>query len=79
MTRRPRKSSFATNGARKPKTPYSRCAPYGAGKNIRKIFKSGSSYAVTIPLEIADDLKIRKEQKVVVRKSGERIIIEDWG
>jgi antitoxin component of MazEF toxin-antitoxin module len=47
-------------------------------KNIRKVFKSGSSYAVTIPLEIVDELKIRKGQKVVVKKSGTRIVIEDW-
>ncbi len=47
-------------------------------KNIRKVFKSGSSYAVTLPMEIIGDLKIRKGQKLVVRKSGKRIIIEDW-
>ena len=70
-------------------------------KNIRKIFKSGSSYAVTIPLEIADALTIpleicgrneylqgtlllrpgrirRGKQKVVVKKLGSKIIIEDW-
>lgn len=47
-------------------------------KNIRKVFKSGSSYAVTIPLEIAKNLKIRKGQKVVVKQSGRRIVIKDW-
>ena len=57
-------------------------------KNIRKIFKSGSSYAVTIPLEIVKNLKIKKSQKVVVEQrepssakasAGQwRIIIEDW-
>jgi antitoxin component of MazEF toxin-antitoxin module len=47
-------------------------------RNVRKIFKSGSSYAVTIPLEIADALKIRKGQKVVVKKKGKEIVIRDW-
>jgi antitoxin component of MazEF toxin-antitoxin module len=47
-------------------------------KNIRKIFKNGSSYAVTIPLEIVKKLKIRKGQKVVVRSRGEGISIKDW-
>ncbi len=47
-------------------------------KNIRKVFKSGSSYAVTIPLEIVDNLKIRKGQKLVVKQRGKKIVIEDW-
>ena len=47
-------------------------------RNVRKIFKSGSSYALTLPLEIVNDLKIRKGQKVAVKKSGKRIIVEDW-
>ncbi|MCK5061651.1 AbrB/MazE/SpoVT family DNA-binding domain-containing protein [Candidatus Parcubacteria bacterium] len=47
-------------------------------KNIRKIFKSGASYAVTIPLEIAKNLKIKKGQKVVVKQRGKKIVIEDW-
>ncbi|MCD6436143.1 MAG: AbrB/MazE/SpoVT family DNA-binding domain-containing protein [Clostridiales bacterium] len=47
-------------------------------RNIRKVFKSGSSYALTIPLEIVDNLKIRKGQKLVVKKVGSKIIIEDW-
>ncbi len=47
-------------------------------KNIRKIFKTGSSYAVTIPLEMALKLKIRKGQNVLLKNSGAKIIIEDW-
>ena len=47
-------------------------------KNIRKIFKSGASYAVTIPLEIVNELKIRKGQKVVVDVRGKTITIKDW-
>jgi antitoxin component of MazEF toxin-antitoxin module len=47
-------------------------------KSIRKVFKSGSSYAVTIPLEIIKELKIKKGQKLVVKKRGKGILIEDW-
>lgn len=47
-------------------------------RNIRKVFKSGSSYALTIPLEIIDDLKIRKGQKLVVKRQGTKIVISDW-
>ncbi len=47
-------------------------------KNTRKVFKSGSSYAVTIPLEIIKELKIKKGQKMIIRLSGKKIIIEDW-
>jgi len=47
-------------------------------KNIRKVFKSGSSYAITLPLEIVKELKIREKQKLVVKKSGKKIIIKDW-
>jgi len=47
-------------------------------KNIRKIFKSGSSYAVTIPIEIVKKLRIKKGQKVVVGDRGKKIVIEDW-
>lgn len=47
-------------------------------KNIRKVFKSGASYAVTLPIEIIDELGIRKGQKLVVRERGGKIIIEDW-
>lgn len=47
-------------------------------RSIRKVFKSGSSYAVTIPKEIAAELKIRKGQKVVVKRKGKTIFIKDW-
>lgn len=47
-------------------------------KNIRKIFKSGSSYALTLPIEIVSHLNLRKGQKMTVRRSGSKIIIEDW-
>lgn len=47
-------------------------------KNIRKILKSGDSYAITIPIEILDKLKWREKQKVVVKMKGKSIIIRDW-
>ena len=48
-------------------------------KNIRKITRVGkTSLSVTIPVEIVGNLKWRERQKVVVRQSGKRIIIEDW-
>ncbi len=48
-------------------------------KFIHKIIKTGrSSLSVTIPFEIAKDLKLREKQKVNIYKSGKKIIIEDW-
>jgi antitoxin component of MazEF toxin-antitoxin module len=47
-------------------------------KNIRKIMRSGNSYAVSIPMEIIKEFKWREKQKVVVKKSGKKIIIQDW-
>jgi antitoxin component of MazEF toxin-antitoxin module len=48
-------------------------------KNIRKLTKVGKqSIAVTLPIEIIRELKWREKQKVTVKKSGRKIIIEDW-
>jgi len=47
-------------------------------KNIRKILKSGDSYAVTIPIEMMKELKWKEKQKVVVKMKGKSIIIKDW-
>lgn len=48
-------------------------------KNIRKLTKVGKkSIAVTIPIEFVRGLKWREKQKVVVKRSGKKIIIEDW-
>ena len=46
-------------------------------RNIRKILKSGDSYAVTIPMEMLDKLKWREKQKVVVKMKGKSIIVRD--
>ena len=49
-------------------------------KNIRKIFRTGRSRTVgiTLPIEIVKKLKWREKQKIVVRRSGKKIILEDW-
>ena len=36
------------------------------------------SLSVVIPAEIVKELKIREKQKLVLKKSGKKIIIEDW-
>ena len=46
---------------------------------MRKIGKTGTyTYYVTLPKSVVDDLSWRDGQKVVVKKSGTKIVIEDW-
>jgi len=46
---------------------------------IRKLTKLGKkSLAVTIPIEIIREFGWKERQKLVVKKSGKKIIIEDW-
>ncbi len=47
-------------------------------KYVRKIQKLKYSYFLVLPKEIIEDLEWREKQKVVARKSGKKIIIEDW-
>lgn len=49
-------------------------------RNIRKLIKIGNSNSIslTLPIEEIRELKWRAKQKVVVRRSGKKIIIEDW-
>jgi len=49
-------------------------------RNIRKITKTGrgQSFSVTLPIEFVRQLKWREKQKVVIKKSGSKLIIEDW-
>jgi len=49
-------------------------------RNIRKLTKlaGGASYGITLPIEYVRELKWRERQKLVVRKVGKRLIIEDW-
>jgi len=48
-------------------------------KEIRKIVKNGrDSYYINIPKELTKELGWKEKQKLVVRRSGKKIIIEDW-
>ncbi len=48
-------------------------------RNIRKLTKTGGgSISVTLPIELVRELKWRDKQKVVVKKSGGKLVIEDW-
>lgn len=47
--------------------------------NIRKLTRVGStSYAVTIPISIVKSLGLQERQKMIVRREGRKIIVEDW-
>ena len=46
---------------------------------IRKVTRVGRrSLSVVIPAEIVGELQIREKQKLVIRRSGMKIVIEDW-
>ena len=48
-------------------------------KEVRKLTKTGDyTYYVTIPREFISELGWKKKQKVMVKRVGQRIIIEDW-
>ena len=48
-------------------------------KYIRKVTRVGQrSLSVVIPADIIKELGIRERQKLVVRRSGQKIVIEDW-
>jgi len=47
-------------------------------KNIRKILKNGDSYAITIPIEIINELRWKEKQKVVVKKIRGGFMVKDW-
>ena len=48
-------------------------------KSIRKLIKLGKgSVAVTLPIDLVRGLKWRVKQKVVVKKRGSKLTIEDW-
>lgn len=49
-------------------------------RNIRKLTRTGGgeSVSVTLPIEYIRTLGWRDRQKVVVHKSGKKLIIEDW-
>jgi len=48
-------------------------------KNVRKLSRIGDhSIGLTLPIDIVRALRWREKQKVVVKKRGKKIIIEDW-
>ena len=49
-------------------------------RNVRKLTKiaGGTSYAVTLPIDYVREFKWQDRQKLVVHKSGKKLIIEDW-
>ncbi|PLX21195.1 hypothetical protein C0584_03205 [Candidatus Parcubacteria bacterium] len=47
-------------------------------RSIRKIFKSGNSYALTLPVDLVKELGWRESQKLVVKKKGKDLLISDW-
>jgi antitoxin component of MazEF toxin-antitoxin module len=48
-------------------------------KYIRKVTRVGKrSLSLVIPADIVKELEIRERQKLVVRRSGQKVIIEDW-
>lgn len=49
-------------------------------RNIRKLTRTGrgKSVSVTLPIEYIRALGWKDRQKVTVRKSGKKLIIEDW-
>ena len=48
-------------------------------KHIRNIVKNGrDSYYVNIPKEVMRELGWRERQKLVIRRSGAKVVIEDW-
>lgn len=48
-------------------------------KNIRKIIKNGrGSYYINIPKVLMDEIKWKERQKLIIKRSGQKIIISDW-
>lgn len=49
-------------------------------RNIRKLTRTGrgKSVSLTLPIEFIRELRWKDRQKVTVRKSGKKLIIEDW-
>lgn len=48
-------------------------------KYIRKITRVGKrSLSVVIPADIVDELNLHEKQKLILRRAGQKIIVEDW-
>jgi hypothetical protein len=74
----------ARKGASKPKKTVAKKAKKvvkktQAEKNVRKLQKQNNgSTTIALPTSILRELKWRDKQKVVVKKRGSTILIEDW-
>jgi len=47
-------------------------------ENIRNLRRFGTSTGLTIPVKLLRALRWQKKQKVVVKRSGKKLIIQDW-
>ncbi len=50
-------------------------------ENVRKLQRTGKdarSYMITLPLEMIYELGWQKKQKVIVKKQGNTLVIQDW-
>jgi antitoxin component of MazEF toxin-antitoxin module len=48
-------------------------------KYVRKVVRQGKrSLSINIPADIVDELGIRERQKLVIQRSGKKIVIKDW-
>ena len=47
-------------------------------REVRKIIRLGRSKAITLPSEELRTLGWREKQKVVVKRVGKKLVIEDW-
>lgn len=47
-------------------------------ERVRNIQKSKRSYYITLPIRYVRELKWRETQKVVVKKEGKGLIVENW-
>jgi len=48
--------------------------------HIRNLQKTagGSTYIISLPIDVVRELEWQSKQKLVVRKHGEGILIKDW-
>lgn len=51
-------------------------------RNIRKLKRTGKgnsgSFSITVPIELIRELKWKEKQKLIFKKRGKGILIEDW-
>ena len=47
-------------------------------RDVRKIFRRGGSFSLSIPIEIVKTLGWKEKQKVVVKKIKGGVQVKDW-